>query len=96
VAAATAIPIEDLARLARIALTEEERARYGAELGRVIEMMAQLAEADVDGVEPLAHPFDAVLRLRPDKVTESDRSEEFLAQAPATQGGFFLVPRVLE
>jgi aspartyl-tRNA(Asn)/glutamyl-tRNA(Gln) amidotransferase subunit C len=59
-------------------------------------MMAELRRADVDGVEPLAHPFDASLRLRADEVTEGDRSELFLAQAPESQGGYFLVPRVLE
>ena len=92
---ATHVPIERLAELARIALSEEERARFGAELDRVVAMMAELRAADVEGVEPLAHPFDAELRLRPDEVTEGDRSGGFLAQAPESQGGYFLVPRVL-
>ena len=91
----THVPIERLAELARIALSEDERVRFGAELDRVVELMAELRRAEVDGVEPLAHPFDAALRLRADEVTESDRSEAFLAQAPESQGGYFLVPRVL-
>jgi aspartyl-tRNA(Asn)/glutamyl-tRNA(Gln) amidotransferase subunit C len=90
------VPIERLAELARIALSEDERARFQADLDRVVAMMAELRQADVDGVEPLAHPFDASLRLRADEVTEGDQSELFLAQAPESQGGYFLVPRVLE
>ena len=89
------VPVERLAELARIALSEEERARFGAELDRVVEMMAELRLADVEGVEPLAHPFDAALRLREDTVTESNQADTFLEQAPESQGGYFLVPRVL-
>ena len=89
------VPIERLAELARIALSEEERARFGAELDRVVAMMAELRQADVEGIEPLAHPFDASLRLREDEVTEPSRVDAFLEQAPETQGGYFLVPRVL-
>jgi aspartyl-tRNA(Asn)/glutamyl-tRNA(Gln) amidotransferase subunit C len=90
------VPIERLAELARIALSEDERARFQVDLDRVVAMMEELRRADVDGIEPLAHPFDARLGLRPDEVTEGDRSETFLAQAPESQGGYFLVPRVLE
>ena len=89
------VPVERLAELARIALSEDERARFGAELDRVVAMMAELAQADLEGVEPLAHPFDAALRLREDTVTESNRADKFLEQAPESQGGYFLVPRVL-
>ena len=89
------VPIERLAELARIALSEEERVRFGTELDRVVAMMAELGAAEVEGVEPLAHPFGATLRLRPDQVTESDLSATFLGQAPESQGGYFLVPRVL-
>ena len=89
------VPVERLAELARIALSEDERARFGAELDRVVAMMAELREAAVEGIEPLAHPFDAALRLREDAVTESDQADTFLEQAPESQGGYFLVPRVL-
>ena len=90
------VPIERLAELARIALDEDERARFTGDLDRVVAMMAELRRAEVDGVAPLAHPFDATLRLRPDEVTEPDRADAFLAQAPESQGGYFLVPRVVE
>ena len=92
---ATHVPIERLAELARIALSVDERVRFAAELDRVVALMAELGAAEVAGVEPLAHPFDATLRLRPDQVTEGDLSATFLDQAPESQGGYFLVPRVL-
>jgi aspartyl-tRNA(Asn)/glutamyl-tRNA(Gln) amidotransferase subunit C len=55
---------------------------------------------DTTGVEPLAHPLDALLaggqRLRPDEVTESDRRDACQAVAPAVDGGLYLVPKVIE
>jgi aspartyl-tRNA(Asn)/glutamyl-tRNA(Gln) amidotransferase subunit C len=51
---------------------------------------------DTDNVEPLAHPFDAVQKLRPDAVTETDRRDELQKLAPQSQDGLFLVPKVIE
>ncbi len=53
-------------------------------------------QADLDGVEPLAHPHEQTLALRDDAVTEPDRADAFLALAPESRGGLFLVPKVLE
>jgi aspartyl-tRNA(Asn)/glutamyl-tRNA(Gln) amidotransferase subunit C len=47
-------------------------------------------------VEPLSHPLDRPLRLRPDEVTEADRRDDFQALAPETADGLYLVPRVVE
>jgi len=91
-----AIPIDALARLARLALDDDERARHEADLARVVEMMAALASHDVAGVEPLAHALDATATLREDAVTETDASAALLARAPEAQGGYFIVPRVVE
>ena len=50
----------------------------------------------MDNLNPLAHPHDQVLGLRDDVADQPDRSEELLALAPAAQGGYYLVPKVIE
>ena len=90
------IPLDQLARLARLELREDERARLHEDLSQVVSLLDELARVDVGHVAPLAHPHEPVLALREDLVTESDGSAEFLARAPEAQGGFFLVPKVIE
>jgi len=51
---------------------------------------------NTDHVLPMANPLDATQRLRDDEVTEPDQREHFLAIAPATEDGLYLVPRVIE
>jgi aspartyl-tRNA(Asn)/glutamyl-tRNA(Gln) amidotransferase subunit C len=88
--------VEQLARLARLALDESTLARTTGSLGDVLSLIDQLQAADTTGVEPMAHPLDAVQRLRADVVTEPDQSEALLALAPASEDGLFLVPKVIE
>ena len=88
--------LDGLARLARLQLAPAERVALGADLDQMLGLMDQLNAVPVDGIEPLAHPHDVSLRLRPDVVTEGDRSEEFLRAAPDSHAGYFLVPRVIE
>ena len=88
--------VEQLARLARIALDESTLARTTQSLGDVLALIDQLQAVDTDGVEPMAHPLDAVQRLRADVVTESDQRDALQALAPAVQDGLFLVPKVIE
>jgi aspartyl-tRNA(Asn)/glutamyl-tRNA(Gln) amidotransferase subunit C len=56
----------------------------------------QLETVDTTSVVPLAHPLDALQRLRADEVTESDQREAFQAVAPQTEAGLYLVPKVIE
>ncbi len=88
--------VRHIARLARIAVTDDEVAPLSAELGRVLELADQLAAAQIDGVAPLAHPHEQALSWRADVVTESDRAEAFLALAPDARSGLYLVPKVIE
>ena len=88
--------LDRLCELARLRLSPEERLALGGDVERVLELFAALRAAPVDGLEPLSHPHELTLRLRDDRVTESDRSEALLALSPAAQGGYYLVPRVLE
>ncbi len=88
--------IEKVAVLARIRLDEEQIPALEKDLGNILSLVDQLSAADTDNVEPLAHPLDAVQRLRADEVSESNQREVFQAIAPATENGLYLVPRVIE
>lgn len=88
--------IVKLSKLARIAISEEDVDEVTGRLSKVLEFIDQLQSADVDGVEPMAHPLDAVQVLRADAVTEVDRREDFQKHAPAAEQGLFLVPKVID
>ncbi|HUY21925.1 MAG TPA: Asp-tRNA(Asn)/Glu-tRNA(Gln) amidotransferase subunit GatC [Acidimicrobiales bacterium] len=84
-----------VARLARIALTEEELDRYAAQLATVLAHAAQVAALDTEGVAPTAHPLPLRNVTRPDEPRPSLDRDEVLAQAPAVEDRRFKVPRIL-
>ena len=88
--------VRHIAKLARIAMSEEELDRLLPELNNILGWVEQLGEVDTDGVEPLATVIDQKLRLRDDKVTDGDCRDAVLANAPEAQHGFFAVPKVIE
>jgi aspartyl-tRNA(Asn)/glutamyl-tRNA(Gln) amidotransferase subunit C len=89
--------VEGIAHLARLEITEAQMPVYVDSLSRIIDFVEQLAAADTDGVEPMAHPLaDQVQRLRPDEVTETDQREKFQQNAPSVAAGLYLVPKVIE
>ncbi|PXX89802.1 Asp-tRNA(Asn)/Glu-tRNA(Gln) amidotransferase GatCAB subunit C [Marinobacter vulgaris] len=88
--------IEKVAVLARIRVDEAQVSALEKDLGNILDLVDQLSAADTDAVEPMAHPLNAVQRLRPDEVTETNQREAFQAIAPATENGLYLVPRVIE
>ena len=88
--------VRHIARLARIAMSDEEIARLEPELNAIIGWVEQLAEVDTDGIEPLTAVIDQKLRLRDDAVTDGNIRDQVLANAPEAQHGFFAVPKVIE
>ncbi len=88
--------VAGIAHLARIAIDEQELAGLGADLSRILDLVAQMDAVDTADVEPTAHPLHMRQRLRPDEVTETNQRERFQAIAPAVQNGLYLVPRVVE
>jgi aspartyl-tRNA(Asn)/glutamyl-tRNA(Gln) amidotransferase subunit C len=88
--------VRHIAKLARIAMSEEELERLVPELNNILGWVEQLAEVDTDGVEPLATVIDLKLRLRDDVVTDGGIRDKILANAPEAQHGFFAVPKVIE
>ena len=85
-----------IARLARIAMSEQELERLVPELNAIIGWVEQLGEVDTDGVEPLTAVIEQKLRLRDDAVNDGSIRDQVLANAPAAQHGFFAVPKVIE
>ena len=88
--------IKYVANLARIALTPEEEARLGSQLGDILGYVKKLEELDISDVEPMAHavPLDNVLRV--DEVQPSISNDEALANAPKAAKGLFVVPKIVE
>ena len=88
--------IKYVANLARIALTPEEEARLGSQLGDILGYVKKLEELDFSDVEPMAHavPLDNVLRA--DEVQPSISNDEALANAPKAAKGLFVVPKIVE
>lgn len=90
------LDIDHVARLARLALTPEEKARFGAQLGSVLEHIEQLREADVSGVEPTAHAFPVFNVWAEDEPRPGLPPEAALRNAPAQREHQVVVPKVVE
>jgi aspartyl-tRNA(Asn)/glutamyl-tRNA(Gln) amidotransferase subunit C len=88
--------VRHIAKLARIAMSDDEIERLAPELNNILGWVEQLGEVDTNGVEPLTAVIDQKLRLRDDVVTEGNIRDEILANAPDAQHGFFAVPKVIE
>jgi aspartyl-tRNA(Asn)/glutamyl-tRNA(Gln) amidotransferase subunit C len=92
----TQLDIDHVTRLARLALTPEEKAKYARQLGDVLHHIEQLGKVDVSGVEPTAHAF-AVHNVWADDVAQSGLSvEAALQNAPAQRDHMVVVPKVVE
>jgi aspartyl-tRNA(Asn)/glutamyl-tRNA(Gln) amidotransferase subunit C len=88
--------VKRVARLARIAVTEEEAGRMTGELNAILGFVEQLGEVDVAGVEPMTSVIPMAMKKRQDRVTDGDKAADIVANAPATEDNFFLVPKVVE
>jgi len=85
-----------IGRLARIYVDEVDIDRYASQLSTILEFVDQMDRIDTNNVVPLSHPQDRVLRMREDSVTEPNRRDELQSNAPATEDGLYLVPKVIE
>lgn len=90
------IDIEHVARLARLELTKDERARLREQLGVILEAAAKVSEVATDDVRPTAYAIARSNVLRPDEITPSLTTEEVLSNAPEVEDDRFKVPRVVE
>ena len=88
--------VKKIARLARIAIDDVEAEKMVGELNGILEWVEQLGEVDVTGVEPMTAVIANTTRLRDDIVTDGDVRDKVLTNAPAKEGSFFGVPKVIE
>lgn len=92
--------VSRIANLARLELAESEQAALLGQLNDFFSIVEQMSAVDTSGVEPLYTPLSAVqevhLRLREDRVTETDQRALNQRSAPAVEDGLFLVPKVIE
>lgn len=84
--------VEHVARLARLALSDEEIERLTGELGAILDAVSKVAELDLSNVPPTAHPLDLVNVWAEDEPHASLPLDEALANAPARDGDLFRVP----
>ncbi|UVK45490.1 Asp-tRNA(Asn)/Glu-tRNA(Gln) amidotransferase subunit GatC [Mesorhizobium sp. AR07] len=88
--------VKRVARLARIAVSEEDAERMTGELNAILGFVEQLNEVDVSGVEPMTSVTPMGMKKRQDIVTDGNKAADIVANAPATEENFFLVPKVVE
>jgi aspartyl-tRNA(Asn)/glutamyl-tRNA(Gln) amidotransferase subunit C len=88
--------LDHVANLARLALTDEEKARFAAQLGDVLAYVQQLNEVDISGIEPTAHAFPVVNVWAEDVPEPGLPVEDALRNAPQKRDNMFVVPKVVE
>jgi aspartyl-tRNA(Asn)/glutamyl-tRNA(Gln) amidotransferase subunit C len=88
--------VKRVARLARLAVSEEQAERMTGELNGILGFVEQLDEVDVAGVEPMTSVTPMAMKKRADVVTDGNKADAIVANAPATDRNFFQVPKVVE
>jgi aspartyl-tRNA(Asn)/glutamyl-tRNA(Gln) amidotransferase subunit C len=88
--------VRRIARLARIAVAENEVPHLEGELNAMLAFVEQLSEVNVEGVEPMTSVTPMEMKKRPDVVTDGGIPDDIVRNAPATEDHFFLVPKVVE
>jgi aspartyl-tRNA(Asn)/glutamyl-tRNA(Gln) amidotransferase subunit C len=91
-----AATVRRIAHLARIAVDDAEVPHLQDELNAILAFVEQLTEVDVEGVEPMTSVMPMVMKKRSDVVDDGEIADDVVANAPATENHFFLVPKVVE
>ena len=88
--------VKRVARLARLKVKDEDVPRLAGELNAILGFIEQLNEVDVQGVEPLTSVVTMKMKMRKDEVTDGHVPKKIVANAPAQEDSFFMVPKVVE
>jgi len=88
--------VRRIARLARLALSDEKAAPMLEELNAILAWMEQLKEVDVKGVAPMTSGVTQKLKMRDDVVTDGGHPDDLMTNAPHSEDHFFVVPKVME
>lgn len=87
--------VAHLAKLSRLALSEEELAHYAEQIDDIIATVSAVSNVDTEGVEPMSHPHSIPAAMREDTVVRTLTAEQALDQAPAVEEQRFMVPQIL-
>jgi aspartyl-tRNA(Asn)/glutamyl-tRNA(Gln) amidotransferase subunit C len=88
--------VRRVAHLARIAVAEDEVENLKGELNAILAFVEQLSGVDVEGIEPMTSVTPMAMKMRDDTVTDGGIPDAIIANAPAHEHHFFLVPKVVE
>ena len=88
--------VQKIAWLARLAIDEQDIPSYSDELSNILSLVERMNSVDTNGILPIAHPLELSARLRADEVTEENQRDHFQKDAPLTEDGCYLVPKVIE
>ena len=88
--------VKRVARLARLAVSDDEATRMMGELNGILGFVEQLSEVNVDGVEPMTSVTPMAMKKRIDEITDGNKADDIVANAPLSDRNFFLVPKVVE
>ena len=91
-----AATVRRIAQLARIAVRDDEIQHLEGELNAMLDFVEQLSEVDISGVEPMTSVTPMEMKKRADVVNDGNIADDIVKNAPATEGHFFLVPKVIE
>ena len=91
-----AATVRRIAQLARIAVRDDEVPHLQGELNAMLDFVEQLSEVDIEGVEPMTSVTPMEMKKRADVVNDGNIADDIVKNAPATEGHFFLVPKVVE
>jgi aspartyl-tRNA(Asn)/glutamyl-tRNA(Gln) amidotransferase subunit C len=91
-----AATVRRIAHLARIAVADDEVEHLRGEINAILAFVEQLSEVDVEGVQPMTSVTPMVMKKRPDVVTDGNDVDAILQNAPAREGNYFVVPKVVE
>jgi aspartyl-tRNA(Asn)/glutamyl-tRNA(Gln) amidotransferase subunit C len=91
-----AATVRRIAHLARIAVRDDEIQHLEGELNAMLDFVEQLSEVNVEGVEPMTSVTPMAMKKRADVVNDGNIADDIVKNAPATEGHFFLVPKVIE
>jgi len=92
----TAETVKKIARLSRLHVEEDRLAHLADEMNGILAWIEQLAEVDVEGVEPMTSAVEMAAPMREDVITDGGVRDKVLANAPKTEAGYFVVPRSVE
>jgi aspartyl-tRNA(Asn)/glutamyl-tRNA(Gln) amidotransferase subunit C len=88
--------VRRIAHLARIKVADDELPHLAAELNSILAFVEELSQVDVEGVEPMTSVMPMRMKKRTDVVNDGERADAIVANAPATDDHYFLVPKVIE